>query len=48
MAKKSPEGLTGLELYTFAAERSASAVIDAYSTSFGMAVSLLAEKYRQH
>lgn len=48
MAKKSPEALTGLELYTFAAERSASAVIDAYSTSFGMAVSLLAEKYRQH
>ena len=48
MAKNSPEVLTGLELYTKAAESSASAVIDAYSTSFGMAVSLLATKYRQH
>jgi phytoene synthase len=47
MAQKSPENLTGLELYTFAAEKSASAVIDAYSTSFGMAVSLLDKKYRQ-
>lgn len=40
--------MTGLALYTFAAEKSATAVIDAYSTSFGTAVSLLAPKYRQH
>ena len=48
MAKTSPEALTGLELYTAAAEKSATAVIDAYSTSFGMAVSILDPKYRQH
>jgi phytoene/squalene synthetase len=48
MAKSNPDALTGLELYTLASEKAASAVIDAYSTSFGMAVSLLAPKYRQH
>lgn len=48
MAQNPPGTLTGLELYTFAAEKSALAVIDAYSTSFGMAVSLLDKKYRQH
>ena len=40
--------MTGLELYTNASEKAASAVIEAYSTSFGTAVSLLAPKYRQH
>lgn len=40
--------MTGLALYTSAAEKSATAVIDAYSTSFGTAVSLLAPQYRQH
>ncbi len=40
--------MTGLELYTLASEKAASAVIEAYSTSFGTAVSLLAPKYRQH
>ena len=40
--------MTGLELYTQASEKAASAVIEAYSTSFGTAVSLLAPKYRQH
>ena len=48
MAQSTPEAPTGLALYTFASEKAASAVIDAYSTSFGMAVSLLASKYRQH
>ena len=48
MAQSQPEAPTGLALYTFAAEKAASAVIDAYSTSFGMAVSLLAPQYRQH
>ena len=48
MAQKTPEVPTGLALYTFAAEKAASAVIEAYSTSFGTAVSLLAPKYRQH
>ncbi len=48
MAQTTPDALTGLELYTYAAEKSASAVIDAYSTSFGTAVGLLAPKYRQH
>lgn len=40
--------MTGLELYTSASEKAASAVIEAYSTSFGTAVSLLAPEYRQH
>ena len=40
--------MTGLELYTNASEKAAAAVIEAYSTSFGTAVSLLAPKYRQH
>ncbi len=48
MAQKTPEAPTGLALYTFASEKAASAVIEAYSTSFGTAVSLLAPKYRQH
>jgi phytoene synthase len=48
MAENTPESPTGLVLYTLAAEKAASAVIDAYSTSFGTAVSLLAPKYRQH
>ena len=48
MVETSPEAFTGLALYTAAAEKSALAVIDAYSTSFGAAVSLLAPKYRQH
>jgi phytoene synthase len=48
MAENTPEAPTGLVLYTLAAEKAASAVIDAYSTSFGTAVSLLAPKYRQH
>ncbi|MEY4553735.1 MAG: hypothetical protein RL197_162 [Actinomycetota bacterium] len=48
MAETKPDAPTGLALYTFASEKAASAVIDAYSTSFGMAVSLLAPKYRQH
>lgn len=48
MAQKTPEAPTGLALYTLASEKAASAVIEAYSTSFGTAVSLLAPKYRQH
>lgn len=48
MAEVSSQNLTGLALYTKAAESAASAVIDAYSTSFGIAVSLLNKKYRQH
>jgi phytoene/squalene synthetase len=48
MAQTNPEVPTGLVLYTLAAEKAASAVIDAYSTSFGTAVSLLAKEYRQH
>lgn len=40
--------LSSLELYTKAAERSSSAVIDAYSTSFSLATSLLAPEIRQH
>lgn len=48
MAETKPEAPTGLALYTLAAEKAASAVIDAYSTSFGLAVSLLAPEYRQH
>lgn len=47
MAETKPDAPTGLALYTFASEKAASAVIDAYSTSFGMAVSLLERKYRQ-
>lgn len=39
---------SSLELYTFAAERSSNAVIDAYSTSFGVATKLLAPEIRQH
>jgi phytoene synthase len=38
---------TGLRLYTLAAERSASAVIASYSTSFGWATALLGESVRQ-
>ena len=48
MAEVTKQNLTGLALYTQASEKSAKAVIDAYSTSFGVAVSLLAPKYRQH
>jgi phytoene synthase len=47
MAETPQASLTGLALYTHAAEKSASAVIEAYSTSFGTAVALLAKKYRQ-
>lgn len=39
---------TGLSLYTNASEAAANAVIEAYSTSFGIAVKLLDKKYRQH
>lgn len=48
MAQSKPVAPTGLALYTLASEKAASAVIEAYSTSFGTAVSLLAPKYRQH
>ena len=43
-ASKQP---TGLHLYTKAAELASNEVIRAYSTSFGMAVSLLGEEVRQ-
>ncbi|MDE2592334.1 MAG: phytoene/squalene synthase family protein [Actinomycetales bacterium] len=39
--------LTGLELYTRAAERASAEVIDTYSTSFGMASKLLGKRVRQ-
>ena len=39
---------SSLELYTLAAERSSNAVIDSYSTSFGVATRLLAPEIRQH
>ena len=39
---------SSLELYTLAAERSSNAVIDSYSTSFGVATKLLAPEIRQH
>lgn len=48
MVETQPQELTGLSLYTRAAESAANAVIDAYSTSFGLAVKLLAADYRQH
>lgn len=48
MAETKPQELTGLSLYTRAAESASNAVIDAYSTSFGMAVKLLSSEYRQH
>lgn len=48
MADVTQQELTGLALYTKAAENAATAVIDAYSTSFGIAVGLLAREYRQH
>ncbi len=48
MVETKPQELTGLSLYTRAAESAANAVIDAYSTSFGMAVKLLSTEYRQH
>ncbi|MEY4397901.1 MAG: hypothetical protein RLZ53_477 [Actinomycetota bacterium] len=48
MVDTKPQELTGLSLYTRAAEASANAVIEAYSTSFGMAVKLLSTEYRQH
>ncbi|MEY2693743.1 MAG: hypothetical protein RL142_91 [Actinomycetota bacterium] len=48
MVETNPQELTGLSLYTRAAESAANAVIDAYSTSFGMAVKLLSTEYRQH
>lgn len=48
MAQDTAQTLTGLALYTRASENAAKAVIDAYSTSFGIAVSLLAKEYRQH
>ena len=40
--------ITGLALYTATAEKSASAVIESYSTSFGLASKLLAPEIRQH
>jgi phytoene/squalene synthetase len=40
--------LSSLELYTQAAEHSSNAVIDSYSTSFGVATKLLAPEIRQH
>ena len=43
-----PDAMTGLSLYTTASEKAAQAVIDTYSTSFGLAVSMLDPKYRQH
>lgn len=39
--------LTGLNLYTRAAERASAEVIDTYSTSFGMASKLLGKRVRQ-
>jgi phytoene synthase len=39
---------SSIELYTLAAERSSNAVIDSYSTSFGVATKLLAPEIRQH
>jgi phytoene/squalene synthetase len=39
---------SSLELYALAAERSSSAVIASYSTSFGVATRLLAPEIRQH
>jgi phytoene/squalene synthetase len=40
--------MTGLALYTQAAEKSSAVVIDQYSTSFGWATKLLAPYERQH
>lgn len=48
MVETNPQELTGLSLYTRAAESASNAVIDAYSTSFGLAVKLLSTEYRQH
>ena len=48
MVETQTQELTGLSLYTRAAESAANAVIDAYSTSFGLAVKLLSTEYRQH
>jgi phytoene synthase len=45
MSKPQP---SSLELYTQAAEHSSNAVIDSYSTSFGVATKLLAPEIRQH
>lgn len=41
-----PKTSASLELYTAAAEKSSSAVIESYSTSFGMATKLLSERIR--
>ena len=46
-SKTATESLTGISLYTVAAERAAAEVIDTYSTSFGMASKLLGERVRQ-
>ena len=40
-------GITGISLYTIAAERAAGEVIDTYSTSFGAAARLLGKRVRQ-
>ena len=40
-------GITGISLYTLAAERSSAEVIDTYSTSFGAAARLLGKRVRQ-
>lgn len=48
MTKRPPEALSRLSLYDRCAEASSARVIAEYSTSFGMAVRLLAPGYRSH
>lgn len=47
MTATADAGLTGISLYSVAAERAAAEVIDTYSTSFGAAARLLGKRVRQ-